>query len=311
MMCWSSLISRFKSSIEDYNIPDYDKRVSLLKLTLSLWIIVMIFPVLVYHEFVYDFDLMNHYFFNNLTVKLFKSLPELITSFIERKPYFVSFALIFLVVAQHFLKKWRLFFTLGICLVLNFHFCLTSIVNSGATVIVTNFASFMVLLDFFDLLQRKNILGSTYKFYVFFGMKIQICIVYLISGLVKLSSPLWISGAATYYIFTNERYFKFPAVLPFIQQSSFIESLSTFLPICYLLVFPFAVWTRKGWLIVAVSFVFHSLIAIFMGLREFLIFPLLDYCLFCDVNNVSLVKNRIKQKLSRYKAPLGEGIIAE
>jgi hypothetical protein len=306
MTYWNFLILKFNHYIENYKIEDFELRLKLIKIIIGVWIILMIFPVLVYQDFVYDFDILEEYFKNDLIIRLFYLMPYSCISFIKEKPYLISLLLSFLVICQTFARRYKFLYALLICIILNFHFCLTYMVNSGATVIVTNFASFVVVMEFLSVLQRKFGLDHIYKLYVFFAMKLQMCIVYLVSGLVKLFSPLWVSGAATYYIFSNQRYFKSSIISDIVQSSSLVEDISSYSPIVYLLLFPLLVWTRKAWLIIAASLFFHGFIAIFMGLREFLIFPLLDFCLFCDVKsfyrfNLFIEKIRSFNLVKRYR----------
>ena len=131
-------------------------------------------------------------------------------------------------------------------------------------------------------------------------MKVQLCIVYLVSALTKLYSPIWRNGSATYYIFHNARYFKLPSIIPYLENSDILIKLTSYVPMIFLILFPIFVWNKKGWVFILASFIFHGFICLAMGLREFMIFPILDMILFCDMKLVEQFSFEIKKRITLY-----------
>lgn len=298
-MSWNYQSLKFK--IVNYEIENFSTRFDLIKKVIGIWIIITVIVALTYHEYIYNFEAMNEYFSKDLSVKLILSLPNFIKSILLNNPIFLSFSVIALAFIQIFKKNNQVIPTLVLCILFNFYYCLTFEIGSGATTIVCNLLSYIFLIDLFLYLENKLKDIKVVKNWLFFSMKLQICIVYIISGLVKASSKLWLNGAATYYIFHNKRYFKLLLLLPFLDNSEYVLKLSSILPIVFLLLFPILAWTRKSWVIVIISVLFHGFIAIGMGLKEFMIFPILDYLLFCNLGHVIAIQEKLSKLLKMPK----------
>src|SRR5262249_24749808 len=110
-------------------------------------------------------------------------------------------------------------------------------------------------------------------------MQVNLCIIYLVSGLSKLLGPAWWNGTAIWrtmavYEFSpmyNETYMNF---LRFLCAHRWLWELCTSGAVVYTLVteigYPFLVWNRRlRWLMLTMAIGLHTGIALFMSLRTF------------------------------------------
>ncbi len=138
---------------------------------------------------------------------------------------------------------------------------------------------FLFLSIFFNVvsISQKEIRLAISNFAVLF-CRIQLALIYFLSGYDKLLSAAWRSGDAIYSIqhldfFVNERFSS-----TFSQQASLYFA---WLIISFELLFPILIWIRKirlPFLIVGV--VFHIGIIIFLNLPDFGIIMILSYLIF-------------------------------
>lgn len=274
----------------DY-IQNLDIRFNLyiLKKLVAFWMLTTLIPTLVLFQFVYSIESMSLSYRDDLLVAAFNLLPNNIQLIFEENSFVLTIVLIALALVQLFLKKTSILTSFLLFVLFNFHLCLTSDINSGATAIIANVSAYIVVFDILTSIQFRN---KTLINFVFIALQFQMLIVYLVAGLVKLFSPIWMGGSATYYIFNNHRYFKLISLIEPMKDFDLFWILSSYLPILFLLSFPLLIYSRFRRAALWTSFVFHSIIAISMGLKEFMIFPLLDFIIF---SNKDVLENNLKK----------------
>ncbi len=278
-------LKKFKERIESYEITSVQKRFYLLKTVILIWISCTVGVATIYNKYVFDFEVLDKAFNQDLTVKLFNFLPTLIKNYFFNNPSSIQIIILVLALTLLINKKNSFILWVQFWAFFNLYYCSAYAITSGATTIVTNLLSYILLIEFFlKIEQWKNEL-SIVKHWIFFLMRCQLTVVYFVSGMVKLKSSLWRNGAATYYIFQNKRYFKIPFIETLLFQNDILLRLSSLLPMIFLMLFCVFIWTKKNKGIIIFSFLFHGFIAIGMGLKEFMIFPIIDVILFGKIDS--------------------------
>lgn len=113
-----------------------------------------------------------------------------------------------------------------------------------------------------------------------FGIMVQLCVVYLFSGLFKAQGQMWVDGTALYYIMRTPEYF-YPPLSPLVLENDFAIVLGSYAALLLLIGFPFLVVSRGARLwAVSAMIGFHLGIAIFMGLTSFAIVMIACDCVF-------------------------------
>jgi antimicrobial peptide system SdpB family protein len=104
---------------------------------------------------------------------------------------------------------------------------------------------------------------------------LQMCLVYGVAGLYKVQGEMWRSGTALYYI-SRVGEFTWPGHSEHIYQSVFLVTALTYATVAFQLSFPFLFllnrYTRR--LALAGAFLFHTGIAVSMGLVTFAAFAM-------------------------------------
>lgn len=111
------------------------------------------------------------------------------------------------------------------------------------------------------------------------AVMVQVCFLYLASGITKLLDDSWMSGTAISTISQVNHYNFFHAIRW--QSNSIISEILNFTVIFYQLLFPLLIWFRKvkkGLLLTGI--VIHLYIAFVMGLVTFGLLMLIPYTLF-------------------------------
>lgn len=281
-----SQLFKFRNLIDSYKIKDFTNKVFFLNLLIDFYILSVCSCTLVYFDYAFNFQYMNTVYHLDYIVQLFKFLPSTVQSIIISHPWGMTIILMALSLFRLLFKRNNILISGLICILFNFYLMSTGLLNSGATVIVANFISYMFLIEIFTYFEKRFSSLVPIKYNLIFVMKCQLCIVYLTAGLVKFMSKIWLNGAATYYIFHNERYFKLPFLLSILDSSDFLLRFTSYAPMFFLATFPILVWTKKYKSVVLLSFIFHGFIAFGMGLKEFMIFPLFDLVLFCNTDTI-------------------------
>lgn len=113
-----------------------------------------------------------------------------------------------------------------------------------------------------------------------FGIMVQLCIVYFLSGMYKAQGEMWVDGTALYYIMRTPEYF-YPPLTPFFLENDLLIVLGTYAAMVVLIGFPFLVLSRttRGWAVLAMMG-FHAAIGLFMGLTSFALVMMACDCVF-------------------------------
>lgn len=109
------------------------------------------------------------------------------------------------------------------------------------------------------------------------GIKLQLCLAYVLTAVFKLTDASWLDGTAVHQIFRIQEYSNgFLQMLPL-----WLCTALTYLTLVYQLLFPALIWFRqfKIWFL-AFGIVQHLLIAFAMGLFSFGIIMIICYLLF-------------------------------
>jgi len=115
-------------------------------------------------------------------------------------------------------------------------------------------------------LNRINNAVSNLSFYL---VRIQLVVVYLVSGLAKVSGELWQNGTALYYTLNVDEY-SHPIAKKLISNFPAISVLGTYATLIYQVLFPWLVWNRKiRPYILAFGTFIHIQISFVMGLFMF------------------------------------------
>lgn len=283
-----------------FKFPDYSdlpKRIELLSKALGVWVILVTLSNLIYSEYIYDFDLFLNANRGHYLVSLFRSLPVEIIKFIESKPFVTSITAI--IIAAFTVYRNNLYFSFILMILVKLQYLLASSVRSGATALVSTLTAYIFLFYLLESIRKLNPYRNLLYKCISHTMALQIFVVYMTSGLSKLISPLWRSGAAPYYIFNVDRYAKIEFISEMVSRFKFISygmTISTFLA---LLIVPFLLFTlhkRKALFILSL---FHLFNCLHMGLREFMIFPIVDTIIFLSALEIGSFWSLFKKKSNR------------
>ena len=114
--------------------------------------------------------------------------------------------------------------------------------------------------------------------FVLFLCRIQLALIYLLSGFDKLTSDAWRSGDAIYSIM-NLEYFSNPTTTFYLNES--ICAVLAWGVILFELGFPFLIWFRRfRFPILAMGICFHIGIIFFLSLPDFGVIMIMTYLLF-------------------------------
>lgn len=112
------------------------------------------------------------------------------------------------------------------------------------------------------------------------AIKIQICLVYLLSAIAKLTDEGWLSGEALFYTLSVHD-FSLPFIYDHLHHNSWFLSLSTYTVLIYQLSFPFLIWfVRIKQPLLAFGIFQHLFIAFILGLPTFGFIMIISYSIF-------------------------------
>ena len=120
-------------------------------------------------------------------------------------------------------------------------------------------------------------------------IKVQIALIYFLSGYDKLITASWRSGNAVFSV-ANLDFFSNPNFS--VQLTGLSASLVAWLVILFEISFAFFIWFekfKKYWLIAGA--VFHLAIIVFMGLLDFGLVMIISYLIFLPVKKIALPQN--------------------
>lgn len=135
-----------------------------------------------------------------------------------------------------------------------------------------------------------------------FGIMIQLCIVYFLSGMYKAQGDMWVDGTALYYIMRTPEYF-FPPLTPFFLENDALIVGGTYAAMIVLIGFPFLVLSRatRVWAVAAMMG-FHASIGLFMGLTSFALVMMACDCVFVSGHlqrGIDATRARVRRRLGR------------
>lgn len=99
------------------------------------------------------------------------------------------------------------------------------------------------------------------------AIKIQICILYFTSGFMKATGDYWSNGTAMYYI-SRVEWFSHPAMRD-VFLNPYVTTIATYVPMIFMILFPFAVFSKLRLVWVFIGVFLHLGIGVFMGLISF------------------------------------------
>ena len=123
---------------------------------------------------------------------------------------------------------------------------------------------------------------------------VQLCVVYLTSGMYKIQGQLWQDGTALYYILKVPE-FSWPVITDTLIQYSWFITLATYGAVLFQIFFP-ALIIRQDTRVVAVicGIGFHLSIALLMGLTTFSLYMMSTEAVLLSDNHYRKVKLRIQ-----------------
>ena len=129
--------------------------------------------------------------------------------------------------------------------------------------------------------------------------KIQLSIMYLLSGIYKLQGVLWQKGVALYYVLQNEEY-SHTFWKNLIENSDFLITLLTYSTISFEIAYPFLIWNKNTRLPMLIIVCFFHLGTIFiMGLTTFGICGIIANTIFLKETDIRFIK-KLKNKFITY-----------
>lgn len=101
------------------------------------------------------------------------------------------------------------------------------------------------------------------------AIALQMCLVYVVSGLYKVQGQMWQDGTALFYVLRVPE-FTFPALSHFVYENDFLVFSGTYVTVLFLVYFPLGILVPalRPWAAV-MSIGFHLGIGLFMGLTGF------------------------------------------
>jgi Vitamin K-dependent gamma-carboxylase len=199
------------------------------------------------------------------------------------KFYYLFFIAQIIFIGLYFFKKWERFSAIAI------YFFTANLLNR--VFLVAEGGNKLLLLFLFYLIfieeEEGNHLDDSYSIFnrvvtnVFFLIiQLQICLVYLFSGLYKLYGAHWLNGKAIYYILSIDE-FSHPWIKENLLSIGWLLKLLTYSVVVYQLAFPVLVWVKKiKPYILWIGVFFHLFISLAIGLFDFGIIMILAYVAF-------------------------------
>ncbi|NRA66169.1 MAG: DUF393 domain-containing protein [Pseudobacteriovorax sp.] len=130
----------------------------------------------------------------------------------------------------------------------------------------------------------------------FYTSRLQVVVVYLCAGWLKLNGKLWQSGMSLYYIFQNPDYSR-PMFSEIIVSYEYLALLGTYFAVFFQISFPFLIWFRKTRpFVIIAGTLLHAGIAIGMGLFTFGTLMFISYILFFRESWVESLKSTFPLK---------------
>lgn len=162
---------------------------------------------------------------------------------------------------------------------------ITGIMLFYAGVNVYNSSFLMMLLFSFYLIpvdtRAKSELNILFNQLSYAAIIVQVCLIYLLSALYKLSGEMWINGEAIYYTLELSRFSREWIMESGITKSTLLMQAANYFVLGYQLLFPLAIFIgriRKIFLVAGITL--HLAIGMLMGLWDFSTAMLISYFIF-------------------------------
>lgn len=124
--------------------------------------------------------------------------------------------------------------------------------------------------------------GRLFHNLAFYGICVQIALVYLVAGVHKLLGERWLSGEALAYVLSLPELSR-PFVWQMVEGNNLLLRLGTWAALFYQLLFPVLIWMKKvrPWLLLA-GLGFHLCIVLVVGVVDFGLIMIVAYLIFLD-----------------------------
>ena len=140
---------------------------------------------------------------------------------------------------------------------------------------------------------------SQIKKYALIGFLIQVCIIYLVTALIKVHSDLWYNGTATYYTLRVEKYMASPLNI-YLTQNIYFVTFSTYSVLLFELAFAFLIWFKKTkWYLLSYGVIFNLGIWFLMRIEVFPWIMIATYMVFITDEEYKLIYKKIQNKKNR------------
>ena len=195
----------------------------------------------------------------------------------------------------------------------------TSNLFNDAYLMTNSGNNLLLLLQFYLIFiahpdDRGKLLPDLYRNWLtntfWLAIKLQLCVVYLVSGLAKLGGADWLYGTALLYVFSLEEYSVW-WMRNIGSWPEWIVQLLNWGSIIYMLLFPALVWLKrvKNYLLWA-GILFHMLIAFGMGIFDFGMVMIVAYAAFMEQTISQRILGKFPKLRLGNKASVEEGIAA-
>lgn len=140
--------------------------------------------------------------------------------------------------------------------------------------------------------------------YALIGFLIQICMIYLFTGLGKIHSDLWFNGTATYYALRTNRYMA-GSLNYFLTENLYFVVINTYLILLFEISFSFLIWFRKTkWFVIGFGFIFHAGIWFLMKIDVFPWIMIASYFVFVTDEEYRQIFARAHAFVGNYRKKL-------
>ena len=127
----------------------------------------------------------------------------------------------------------------------------------------------------------------------FYGVWLQLCLLYLSAGLFKLAGHHWLGGDAIAYVLSVEEY-SLPWIIPIAEQNPWWMKLASWVTLFYQIFFAMLIWLKPiRHYFLFIGTIIHLGIAFFVGITDFGIIMVLSYLIFMNQTTASLMLRRV------------------
>lgn len=134
----------------------------------------------------------------------------------------------------------------------------------------------------------------------FYGVWLQLCLLYLSAGLFKLAGDHWLVGDAIAHVLSIEEY-SLPWLMTIAEDNPWWMRFASWLTLFYQILFVIIIWIRKwrGYFLL-IGTIIHLGIAFFVGITDFGMIMVLSYLIFINDSSSRQVLRRIGIKTNSF-----------